>query len=129
MPARRPVILHTCDPFTDPRPFRPDVVLDIDAVLEQKLDAIMAHESQVHEWLPHINGFADLVPDNEPDRSEFLRRRERERIEGIAHRFAAELQRRHGHLPSAAEAYEISEYGAAADPEQVHRILSGRTPA
>lgn len=125
VPRIRPIILHSWDPFTEPRPFRPDVVVDIDAVLERKLDAIMAHESQVREWLPHINGFADQVPGTEPERTEFLRAREREKAERIAARFAVELQRRHGHLPSAAEAYEISEYGARADANLVHQLLAG----
>jgi lmbE family protein len=92
-------------------------------VLERKLDAIMAHESQVREWLPHINGFAAEVPGGEPARTEFLRRREREKINRIAVKFADELRRRHGRVPSAAEAYEISEYGAPADAGRVHELL------
>ena len=123
VPETRPVILHTHDPFIDPRPFRPDVVFDIDAVLERKLDAIMAHESQVREWLPHINGFAAEVPGAEPARTEFLRRREREKTNRIAVKFADELRRRHGRAPSAAEAYEISEYGAPADADHVYELL------
>lgn len=123
VPARRPVILHTCDTFTDPRPFRADLLVDIDAVVEQKVDAIMAHESQVREWLPHVNGFASEIPVTEPARTAHLRARERAKAHGVARRFADELERRHGRLPETAEAYEISEYGASADPGSVRRIL------
>ena len=56
-------------------------------------------------------------------RTEFLRRRERERINRIAVKFADELRRCHGRVPSAAEAYEISEYGAPADAGRVHELL------
>ena len=38
-------------------------------------------------------------------------------------KFADELRRRHGRVPSAAEAYEISEYGAPADADHLHELL------
>ncbi|RRD45883.1 PIG-L family deacetylase [Tessaracoccus sp. OH4464_COT-324] len=121
--GKRPIILHVYDPFTEPRPFRPDIVVDIDPVVERKIDAILAHESQVREWLPHINGFAADVPAEEPARTQFLRQRERSKANRIAEKYATHLRERYGRTPSAAEAYEISEYGASVEADQVYELL------
>lgn len=123
VPPTRPVLLYMSDPFCLPTPFRPDLVFDIGPVVEDKLDAIMAHRSQVYEWLPRINGFADEIPIDEPERTVFLRDRERAKIVTEAITFGTELMARYGHEVRYCEAYQISEYGAPASPEEVYRLL------
>src|SRR5689334_9139684 len=59
---KNPVFLYYEDHFQKPAPFRPDVVVNIDETFEKKIDALDAHESQVYEWLPWVDGKLDEVP-------------------------------------------------------------------
>ena len=46
-----PVYGYTWDDFPDPRPFRPDALIPIDDVLEDKCRMMDCHPSQFYEWL------------------------------------------------------------------------------
>ena len=59
-PPHTPVILSMWDRFTNPVPFRPDVVVPIDDFVERKIDGVLCHVSQFYEWLPYINKWADV---------------------------------------------------------------------
>ena len=48
---RSPAILYMSDKFQKPIPFEPQFVVAIDAVMEKKITAICAHESQVFEFI------------------------------------------------------------------------------
>jgi len=48
-----PVIAYVSDRFSKPNPFRADVVVDIDDVIEIKMDMLDCHVSQMYEWLPY----------------------------------------------------------------------------
>jgi LmbE family N-acetylglucosaminyl deacetylase len=50
----------------------PEIAVGIDAVFEQKLYAMSAHESQYFEWLPWTNGTLDQVPAGKEERLKFL---------------------------------------------------------
>ena len=47
--SKNPVFLYSYDRFQRPNPFRPDVVVSIDSVIEQKVDALLEIESQFIE--------------------------------------------------------------------------------
>src|SRR4051812_24056198 len=47
--TRNPVFLYSSDGFQKPYPFKPDVVISVDQVFEQKLDAIHQLTSQAYE--------------------------------------------------------------------------------
>jgi LmbE family N-acetylglucosaminyl deacetylase len=49
---RMPVCALVADGFQHPEPFVADVAVDIDSVVERKIDAL-ASQSQVYEWLPY----------------------------------------------------------------------------
>ena len=49
---QNPVFLYYSDRFLRPQPFRPDIVISIDDVFDQKIDMLDAHVSQFYEWLP-----------------------------------------------------------------------------
>src|SRR5579871_2651627 len=53
---RMPVFAYWYDDFRDLIAFRPDVVVPIDDVIEQKIDMAAAHISQVFEWLLYNGG-------------------------------------------------------------------------
>ena len=60
--ANNPVFLYTHDSFQKPNPFAPDVVVPIDGVLNLKVDALDAIESQFYEWLPWIGHYLTTSP-------------------------------------------------------------------
>ena len=128
---RTPVIAYGEDNFRNP-PFRADLVVDIDDVIEEKLQITALNASQVYEWLP----FADCeeVPADPstwfdwmvgmdvhaPATDEEIQAATRGR--GVAYaktaaRFRQELIAKYGPEQGAkvrfAEAYEICEYSGA----------------
>ena len=54
--AKNPLFLYMQDRFQKPYPHTPNVVVDISSVIEKKIDALDAHESQMYEWGPWTNG-------------------------------------------------------------------------
>ena len=59
---KSPVFLYSADRFQTPRPFRADIVVAIDGVIERKVDAIARIESQFIEG--GCNGGPSRVPKN-----------------------------------------------------------------
>ena len=55
---KNPVFLYFEDGFQKPAPFRPDIAVSIDDVVDKKVDALDAHVSQVYEWLAWHSGDA-----------------------------------------------------------------------
>ena len=55
VPDKCPVFAYAYDGFTDPRPFRPDCLIDTDGVMETKFRMIDCHVSQFYEWLPWVD--------------------------------------------------------------------------
>ena len=106
-----PVVLSMADFFTRPVPFRADVVISTDGVMESVLDLLVCHESQVFEWLPHM---ADTPVD--VDRRDWLRRYYGQRPAAIARRYAPNYQY--------AEAFELSEYGRQLPVEEIQQRLA-----
>lgn len=71
VPAMRdtPVIMYNEDRFTAP-PFHGDLVVDIDDVIDVKLQMAHLNVSQVYEWLPYTRH--EIVPEGEKERFDFL---------------------------------------------------------
>ena len=114
---KNPVIVYLSDNFKKPYPFTPDVVVDIDAVVEKKIDMLHCHESQFYEWLPYNSGTLNTVPDNEVNRREWLANRLRNRFSSIADKYRNKLMEhygdQYGNSIRYAEAFESCEYGTA----------------
>ena len=66
-----PVIMYFRDRFKNP-PFVPDIIIDIDDVIDKKYALWDCHVSQFYEWLPFTYGNLDAVPENEAERLEWL---------------------------------------------------------
>lgn len=117
VPALRknPVFLYSEDSFQKPNPFQPDVVVPIDPVLDQKVAAIDALESQFYEWNPWLAGYLEEVPKGQSERVEWTRKRAVQRYGAVANRFrkqlVAELGESKGNDVKTAEAFEVCEYG------------------
>jgi LmbE family N-acetylglucosaminyl deacetylase len=91
---RNPLFLYFEDRFQRPNPFRADIVIGIEDVLEQKIFALDAHSSQFYEWLPWLDGILDQVPQDPDARRKWLAA------------WTRQVLPRRG-----AEAFEICEYG------------------
>jgi LmbE family N-acetylglucosaminyl deacetylase len=69
---KNPMFLFMSDGFIHPEPFKADVVVDIDDVIEKKIDMYHQHKSQMYEWLPFNSGILDKVPKTDAERREWL---------------------------------------------------------
>ena len=69
---KNPMFLFMSDDFIHPEAFKADVVIDIDDVIEKKMDMYHQHKSQMYEWLPFNSGILDKVPVSDADRRIWL---------------------------------------------------------
>jgi LmbE family N-acetylglucosaminyl deacetylase len=69
---KNPLFLYLSDGFIHPEPFKADVCIDIEDVIEKKLDMYHQHKSQMYEWLPFNRGALDQVPASDADRRIWL---------------------------------------------------------
>lgn len=69
---KNPLFLFMSDGFIHPEPFKADVCIDIDDVIEKKIDMYHQHKSQMYEWLPFNRGGLDQVPVSDSDRRTWL---------------------------------------------------------
>lgn len=118
-----PVVVYFSDSFRKPYPFTPDVAIDIDDVVETKLDMLHCHESQMYEWLPFNRGVAADVPDGDAARREWLRQDRMVWLEEPANQAREILRKQYGEEKGArikcAEAFEACEYGKALTSENI----------
>ena len=125
---KNPVFLYASDRFQRPNPFRADVAVGIDDVLEPTLDALLLMESQIHEG--GADGHAGLYPEDEAGRQ---RRRDEVR-RNLARRYAAQADNyrdalvkfygpERGRAVSHAQAFEICEYGRQPTQAELKQIF------
>jgi len=69
---KNPMFLFMSDGFLHPEPFAADVCIDIDDVIEKKIDMYHQHKSQMYEWLPFNRGNLDEVPASDAERRAWL---------------------------------------------------------
>jgi LmbE family N-acetylglucosaminyl deacetylase len=122
-----PVIVHTWDHFQKPYPFQPDIVVAIDEVIEQKLDAVHCHTSQMYEWLPYNGRYAEEVPADEGARRAWLRQRYEPRLRRVADLYRTQLIAAYGaekgQQVQYVEAFEACEYGTRLSDENRARLF------
>ena len=68
---KTPAILYFYDHFQNP-PFKADIAVSIDDVIDDKFKMLALHESQLFEWLPYTKGTLDQVPESPEERLEWL---------------------------------------------------------
>jgi N-acetylglucosamine malate deacetylase 1 len=126
---KNPHIMYVSDSFKKPYPFTPDVVVDIDETVEQKMELLHAHTSQMYEWLPYNSGVLDQVPPAEDDaaRRRWLWGRRLPSFAAIADRYRDLLVKQYGPQRGSrvryAEAFEACEYGAPLGEVQLARLF------
>lgn len=110
--TRNPIFLYYQDGFQKPAPFRPDVVVPIDSVWAQKVNALDAHVSQFYEWLPWVDGVLDQVPQDPKARKEWLsRQRDQGVTPAVRQTLVEELGADAAGKVQFVEAFELCEYG------------------
>ena len=126
--THNPVFLYYPDQFQKPNPFAPDIAVAIDSVIEKKLDALDALESQFYEG--GANGSPELIPSDpakQQERHRAVRSGFAGRYENQAKRFRAKLVEFYGEDKAAtikyAEAFEICEYGRRPGQEELKKLF------
>ncbi len=120
---KNPVFLYSEDGFQKPSPFEPDVTVIVDAVFDQKVYAMAAHESQFFEWLPWTSGDLDKVPKDEKARLEWLANW---RSAPLSDATKAGLKKWYGDKGANAkhvEGFEICEYGKQPSDEELKKLF------
>lgn len=127
---KNPVFLYSSDSFKKPYSFVADIAVAIDDVFEQKVDALLALESQTFEG--GANGSeeatAEAPPASQPElRRSWLRERWVRRSTSEADRFRDSLVRWYGESKGKAvkfaEGFEICEYGKQPTPEEIRQLF------
>lgn len=126
VPALRknPAFFYYQDHFQRPNPFRPDVVVSLDEVIEKKLDALDAHVSQVYEWLPWVDGKLSDVPKDAFGRRNWLKHwvssdPTPEVRKQLVKWYGAEK----GNAVKYYEAFELCEYGAQPGDQRIRELF------
>ena len=116
--ARNPYIFYHQDGFTKPTELRPDILVDISAVIDKKMQNIALHESQIFEWLPFINNFADETPRPSDDYVDWMKLHWGN--PGRSSRFAVNFDDPDvKHL----EVFECCEYGSKVTPDIAKQLF------
>lgn len=125
---KNPVFMYRSDRFQRPNPFRADVAVDIDEVMQPTLDALLMMESQIHEG--GANGYLGLMPEDaagQQKRRAEVRRDWQRRYAGAADSYRAALVKSYGSERGGkvkhAQAFEVCEYGYQPKAEELKKLF------
>jgi LmbE family N-acetylglucosaminyl deacetylase len=125
---KNPIFLFSSDRFQKPYPFQADIVVGIDAVFEQKLDAIEELYSQAYEGgAGGSDQRVERIPRDPKVRRAGLKQRWSRRQASYAGRYREALVRLYGEKRGKefkyAEAFEICEYGRQPNDAEIRRLF------
>ena len=135
--TKNPVFLYMRDGFQKPSPFKPDIVVSIDSVIEKKLEAISIMDSQFVETgcCRSYEGKVEDRPGGNPpkDKAELEERRRKVR-ESFGRRFASVADKyrdklieiygeEKGKKVRYAEAFELCEYGRRPSISELKKLF------
>ncbi len=125
---KNPLFLYSYDRFQRPDPFRPDVVVAIDSVIDQKVEALLKIESQFIEG--GALGSAEQAPKTEAEREakrqqvqEAFKRRFAAIADECRHKLVELYGEELGRRVKYAEAFQICEYGRQPSKEELRRLF------
>jgi len=120
-----PIIVYHQDNFTKPASFTPEVIVDISAVFDKKIEALSLHESQVFEWIPFVEGYLKEVPTDKAGRLSWLKAKWGKTdlvpqfLSQVKPGVSAESLKNATYL----EAFERCEYGSRLTHENVNKLF------
>lgn len=129
--TKNPVFLYLSDNFQKPNPFEPDVVVSIDDVMDQKIEALWTLESQIESFWATFN-FESVIPvpkegPQRAERKEQFSARFLARAAQTANRFRSNLKAVYGGDIGTevkyAEAFEVCEYGRQPTEEELEKLF------
>ncbi len=129
--SKNPVFMYSTDRFQKPNPFEADVVISIDDVFDQKVEALWQLESQI-ESLWAVRSFEQVVPVPAAGPERAARRQVvyesfAARAKAIAdsdRELLIELYgRKKGEQVRFAEAFELTEYGSQPSKEELLKLF------
>jgi LmbE family N-acetylglucosaminyl deacetylase len=122
-----PVVAYMCDLFTRPYPFKPDVLLDVEAEFEENVQMAACHRSQFFEWLPYHDGKLAAVPSGDAERLAWLAEQLSDFHRLRARHFSAACSARNFDCTATTklEAYEVSEYAGGLHSRLAERLFPG----
>ncbi len=123
-----PVFMYSSDRFQKPYPFEADIAVSIDAVFEQKIDAVLELVSQNAEGgAGGSQARLDRIPRDPKLWREQLRKQWVRRQGGEANKYREALIRRYGaergKAVQFAEAFELCEYGRRPSPAELKKLF------
>jgi len=125
---KNPVFLYSYDRFERPNPFRPDILVPIDSVIDKKVEALVVMESQFIEG--GALGARRGMPKDKAEREarrQSAKKAFKARFARIADRYREELVEQYGDEVGKqihyAEAYQICEYGRRPNREDMKRLF------
>jgi LmbE family N-acetylglucosaminyl deacetylase len=125
---KNPVFMYAADHFQRPNPFRPDVAVAIDDVIDPTLDALLVMESQIQEG--GANGYAGLYPADEAGRArrnQEARKQTAQHYTGQADAYRDALIKfygpERGRKIRYAQAFEVCEYGRQPKPDELKQMF------
>jgi LmbE family N-acetylglucosaminyl deacetylase len=101
----------------------PELAVDIDAVFDQKIYAMSAHESQYFEWLPWTVGQLEQVPAGKDERLKFLAKRyspANETVKKLLRKWYGETR---GNKIIYAETFRYTPYSRQPSEEETRRLF------
>jgi N-acetylglucosamine malate deacetylase 1 len=126
--TNNPVFMYYPDRFQKPNPFKPDVIVATDSVIEKRLDALDAMPSQFYEGGANGNeSFVPTEPEKKKARAKAVRDGFAGRYASQANRFRKELTdwygEEKGKAAKYAEAFEICEYGKQPNKAELAKLF------
>lgn len=125
---KNPVFLYAPDKFVRPNPFRPDVAVSIDDVIDPMLDALLVMESQIQEG--GANGYPGIFPKDPAGRKkryDEVRKNLADRYAGYAESYRDALAKSYGAAKAKqvkyAQAYEVCEYGSQPSAADLKKLF------
>jgi LmbE family N-acetylglucosaminyl deacetylase len=109
--------------FFYPDSSAPDIAIDIDNELSQKVYAASAHESQFFEWLPWLQGTLDKVPESNTERLVFLKKRFNTPNDAVRDCLKKWYDEPHASKIMNAEAFRISAFGRQPTKEELLKLF------
>lgn len=123
---KNPVFLYLMDHFQRPCPFRPDVAVATDDVMETKWALLEAMPSQLYEWLPWIDGRLDERPADAAAWPGWMREYWSPLFAHAAEAWRGALEARYGAAGAGirfAEFFEVCEYGTLPAAEELNALF------
>jgi hypothetical protein len=125
---RNPVFLYASDRFQRPNPFRADIAIGIDDVVEPMLDALLVMESQIHEGGADGHpGIYPTDPAGRQKRRDDVRRSLARRYANAADQYRDALVKFYGadkgKAVKYAQAFELCEYGRQPNYEELKKLF------